>query len=125
MASANMTARLLAFAQVLVEEDIAMSVEELLCFLTVAAHPGLSVGELAQQTGLPQSTVSRHLKRLCARPRRSKGQFGPLQWELDVGENPMLEQRVHPTNGKQRALHVTRHGEALLDRFESAMNGAP
>jgi len=30
---------------------------------------------------------------------------------------------MHPANPKQKALHVTSHGDALLDRFERAMNG--
>lgn len=123
MPTAEMTARLLAFTRIITDEEIDMSAEELLCLLTVAVRPGLSVGELSQQTSLPQSTVSRHLKRLCTPARQSKGELGPLQWELEIGRDPVLEQRVHPTNAKQKALHVTRHGEALLDRFERAMNG--
>ena len=100
-----------------------MTSEELLCFLTVAVRPGISVGELAQETGLPQSTISRHLKHLSTTPRRSKGELGPLQWELEIGVDPLIEQRIHPTSPKHRALHVTAHGGALLDRFERALNG--
>jgi len=124
MPRADLAARLLAFTRVLTDEEISMSAEELLCFLTVAVRPGISVGELAEEAGLPQSTVSRHLKRLCARAHRSKGELGPIQWDLEIGSDPLIAQHVHPTNPKQKALQVTRHGEALLDRFEHVMNGA-
>ncbi len=118
----DLATRLLAFVQILTDEEISMSTEELLCFLTVATKPGLSVGELAVETKLPQSTVSRYIKRLSARVHRSAGGLGPLQWEFEIGSGEaLLSQSVHPENAKQRALHITPQGQELLKRFEGAI----
>ncbi|WP_293397623.1 MarR family transcriptional regulator [Phenylobacterium sp. RIFCSPHIGHO2_01_FULL_69_31] len=118
----DLAARLLEFVRILTDEEISMSTEELLCFLTVATRPGLSVGELAAATRLPQSTVSRHIKRLSARPHRSAGALGPLQWELEIGSGEaLLAQAVHPENVKQKALHITAQGQELLERFGRAI----
>lgn len=120
MIDPNIT-RLLAFARILISEEVSMSVEELLCFLTVAAKPGLSVGELVQATGLPQSSVSRHLKRLSARSHSAQGRVGPLAWDIEISRGDQLvEQSVHAENSRQKALHVTSHGENLLERFRQA-----
>lgn len=124
MATADLTARLLAFAHVLVEEEYDLSVEELICFLTIASKPGLSVGELASETSLPQSTVSRHLKGLSSRHHHSRGGVGPIQWELKIDSEALVDQRVHPANAKQKALHVNEKGQELLQRFERALKGS-
>lgn len=114
--------RLLALTKTLTAKEIAMSADELLCFLAVAVRPGMSVGELVTETGLPQSTVSRHLKRLSSGMRKSKGELGPISWELEFGQEALLEQRVHPDNPKQKALHLAAEGQALMARFEAVIN---
>ena len=84
----------------LAADDLSLSIEELICFLTVAGRPGLSVGELAEAAALPQSTVSRHLKRLSA---------------------DLIAQKVHPLHGRQKALHLSKEGRALLARFDQVL----
>ena len=94
------TERLLVLAKTLAGQALSLSVEELICFLTVAGRPGLSVGELAEAAALPQSTVSRHLKRLSG---------------------DLIAQKVHPLHGRQKALHLSKEGRALLARFDQVL----
>ena len=88
-----------------------MSLPLLVALLAIAMEPGLSVSDLAERIGAPQQTASRYSAFLQGR------------YEIP-GDNtslfvhtPFVTLEISPVDPRRRALTLTRHGQAWLDRF--------
>ena len=85
-----------------------LSLPQLVCLLTIASSPGLSVNELAEQAGLPQQTASRHVSVLMGR------------YEAIAGVAPseaMIRQGISDEDPRRRSLFLTPFGQDVVDRF--------
>jgi DNA-binding MarR family transcriptional regulator len=93
----------------------ALGLPQLVCLLTIALEPGLSVNELAERTGYPQQSASRYAALLLGR------------YENPVGQNissPLIEQTINPSDPRKRSLHLTRSGEAFIVTLLSPFNSS-
>lgn len=85
----------------------------LVCILTVAAKPGLSVNELAEETGYPQQSVSRYAALLLGRYENPMGiSFGPA----------LLEQSINPSDPRRRAIFLTQSGTQFVENLIARIN---
>ena len=84
-----------------------LSLPQLTCLFAIAAEPGLSVNELAERTGLPQATASRHVSTLL-------GRYQELHQEVP---SPLITQQISTHNPRRRSLHITPIGSNLLEVF--------
>ena len=82
-----------------------LSLPQLTCLLAVAAEPGLSVNQLAERTGLPQATASRHVSTLM-------GRYQEIDQEVTT---PLITQQISSDNPRRRSLHLTPSGRSLLE----------
>lgn len=82
-----------------------LSLPQLTCLFAIAAEPGLSVNELAQRTGLPQATASRHVSTLL-------GRYQEIQHDVP---SPLIAQQISSANPRRRSLHLTPSGRNLLE----------
>lgn len=86
----------------------ALGLPHLICILAIAAHPGLSVNELAKITGYPQQSVSRYTALLLG---RYDNPTGP-----SLGK-PLIEQSINSADPRRRAFHLTSPGQSFVDDF--------
>jgi DNA-binding MarR family transcriptional regulator len=97
-----------------------MSVEEIRAFLTISRKQGLSVQDLADELGVPQSSASRYVKALSAR-RRSHwaGNLGFMEAQLEFvsGGYGLVEQRINEIEPRKRSLVLTDQGHAVVRRI--------
>lgn len=90
-----------------------LGLPHLICLLTVAAKPGLSVNDLAEETGYPQQSVSRYAAVLLGRYENPTG----LPFE-----NPLLEQSINPSDPRRRAVRLTRAGTEFVEKLISNLS---
>ena len=81
-----------------------VSLPQLTCLLAITAEPGLSVNELADRTGLPQATASRHVSTLL-------GRYQDVDQKVPTA---LISQQISRENPRRRSLHVTTAGRDLL-----------
>lgn len=87
-----------------------MTVQQIRVLLLIAANPGISQKEIMDTMGdIADSSVSRIVSIL--------GAYGSR------GTAPMylVEVRIHPTNRKSKALHLTKAGDALIQKLLRAL----
>ena len=99
-----------------------LGLSRLVCLLTIAAEPGLSVTELAARINAPQASTSRYVSLLLGRYQEEKGE----------APAPLISQQVSKEKPRQRALFLTGHGSAFvaaiivaLYESQSSHHGAP
>jgi DNA-binding MarR family transcriptional regulator len=100
--------------------DRDMSVEEIRAFLTISRKQGLSVQDLADELGVPQSSASRYVKALSAGRRSQWGGkigFVEAQLEFQSGGYGLVEQRVNEMEPRKRSLVLTDQGHATVRRI--------
>jgi DNA-binding MarR family transcriptional regulator len=85
----------------------AMGLPPLVCLLTIAVEPGLSINDLAERTGVPQQSVSRHVAAL----------LGRYQTDLLANFDPLVEQHINAEDPRKRALHLTPAGREIVARL--------
>jgi DNA-binding MarR family transcriptional regulator len=101
-----------------------MSLELIRTFLAIARRQGLSVQELADELGVPQSSVSRYVKALAGYESR-EGKLGPLKWEVGSDGYGLIEQRINEQEPRKRSLVLSEEGLALVQKLQAAVEGAP
>lgn len=81
-----------------------LSLSQLVILLLLVERPGLSIGEVAEITSLPQQTASRLILQLSGR------------YQIDPGGAPVeyIRQEVGDDDPRKRALFLTDKGEAVL-----------
>ena len=84
-----------------------MSIQMARTFITVALDEGKSMSEYGQKTGLPQSTISRHLLDLGERNRKK-----------EPGLNLVVSQR-DPEDFRRWTYRLTPKGRDLIQRLLS------
>ena len=85
-----------------------LSLPQLICLLTVAAEPGLSVNDLAARISVPQQSASRYVAALLGRY-QSVVDRGPIE--------PLIRQEVSSDDPRKRALYINEAGYDLLARM--------
>ena len=89
--------------------DPRVSVNEVIAFLYAAENEGLTVQDLAQVSGLTQSTASRSLRAL-----------GP--WSSTWSQPPALglvEAYLNPDDARSHVIQLTDHGRDIRDRLDA------
>jgi len=94
------------------EHEQTMPIQMAQTFLLVALNEGLSMNEYQKMTGLPQSTMSRHLLDLGERNR----QLGP-----GLG---LVERRQVPTNLRANEYSLSPKGRTLVKQLLVAVDRA-
>ena|SRR5215217_9604281 len=99
-----------------------LSLPQLLTLIAIAVEPGLSVSELAERLTFPQQTASRHVAALLGRYQTSAAIP-----ESDNGGRSKLDalivQEINHSDPRSRALFLSQHGYALLNKMISKIHG--
>ena len=103
--------RLAALSEGLNAWQSVLSLSQLLALITIARIPGLSVNDLADNLGLPQQTVSRHVAVLL-------GRYETLD-AAGAGLLPFVRQEISASDPRRRALFLTEGGLAMLKAIVS------
>jgi DNA-binding MarR family transcriptional regulator len=104
--------RLAALSEALTPWQTALSLSQVLALTAIARTPGLSVNELAENLGLPQQTVSRHVAILLGRY-QSSPDTPPASMAA------LIRQEISATDPRRRALFLSDDGVALLKALTS------
>ena len=107
--------RLIALRDALRPLQDQLGLSRLVCLLTIAAEPGLSVTELAARIGAPQASTSRYVSLLLGRYQEEKGEIPA----------PLISQEVSKERPRQRALFLTDHGFEFVAAMLDAVNDTP
>jgi len=89
-----------------------LSLHLLIALITIAARPGLSVNDLADELKVPQQTASRYVAMLLAR-------YQNVSTSLQV---PLIAQQISEEDPRKRALTLTDQGRDRLEHLLEAMN---
>ncbi len=103
--------RLIALSEGLSAWQNVLSLPQVLALITIARNPGLSVNELADNLGLPQQTVSRHVAILL-------GRYQTLE-TMEAGTLPFIRQEISASDPRRRALFLSEEGLAMLKAIAS------
>jgi DNA-binding MarR family transcriptional regulator len=93
-----------------------MTLPLLKTLLMIAARPGLSVNELAEQLGLPQQSASRYVAILQGRYQTSA--------EEAFSTVPLLELEVSTSDPRKRALFLTKSGNSAAEKLLREIRGS-
>jgi DNA-binding MarR family transcriptional regulator len=104
--------RLAALSEALTPWQTALSLSQVLALTAIARTPGLSVNELAENLGLPQQTVSRHVAILLGRYQTSPD-------TPPASMAALIRQEISATDPRRRALFLSDDGVALLKALTS------
>lgn len=104
--------RLAALSHALAPWQTVLSISQVLALTAIAQTPGLSVNELAENLGLPQQTVSRHVAILLGRY-----QTAPDQPPATLAT--LIRQEISASDPRRRALFLSDDGVALLKALAS------
>jgi DNA-binding MarR family transcriptional regulator len=104
--------RLAALTEALGPWQTVLSISQVLALTAIAETPGLSVNELAENLGLPQQTVSRHVAILLGRYQTS-----PDQPPASLAT--LIRQEISAADPRRRALFLSVDGVALLKALAS------
>jgi DNA-binding MarR family transcriptional regulator len=86
-----------------------------ICLITIALKEGISVSELADQTGAPQQSASRYVSQLMG---RYQTEFSSTPFE------PLVEQRISAADPRKRSLYLTQCGATLVRELIAARTSA-
>lgn len=100
-----------------------MPMEQAQAFLAIARRQGLSVQELADELGVPQSSASRYVKALVGYEYK-EGKFGPINWKVGHQGYGLVEQRINEQEPRKRSLVLTEAGVALVKGLQDVLDGA-
>jgi DNA-binding MarR family transcriptional regulator len=104
--------RLAALSEALSPWQTVLSLSQVLALAAIARTPGLSVNELAENLGLPQQTVSRHVAILLGRYQTSP--------DMPAGSMAtLIRQKISATDPRRRALFLSDDGVALIKALTS------
>ena len=101
------SARLAAISEALGPWQTTLSLSQILALTAIARAPGLSVNELAENLGLPQQTVSRHVAILL-------GRYQTAADEPAVTPTSFIRQEINAADPRRRALFLSGDGTTLL-----------
>ena len=104
--------RLIALSEALRPYQDQLGLSRLVCLLTIAAEPGLSVTELADRISAPQASTSRYVSLLLGRYQEEKGKI----------PTPLISQEVSKERPRQRALFLSHRGSALVASILDTLN---
>ena len=104
--------RLIALSEALRPYQDQLGLSRLVCLLTIAAEPGLSVTELADRISAPQASTSRYVSLLLGRYQEEKGKI----------PTPLISQEVSKERPRQRALFLSHRGSALVASILYTLN---
>jgi DNA-binding MarR family transcriptional regulator len=82
-----------------------LGLPSLISLLAIARNEGLSVTDLAEETGLPQQSVSRYVSMLLGRYQLEAMSDSPIA---------LIEQRINPADPRKRALFLTDSGRETI-----------
>jgi DNA-binding MarR family transcriptional regulator len=105
---ADQLSRLMNIRSALTSVQEKLALTQIVTLLTVALEPGISVNELAERTGMPQQSASRHAAVLLGRYQNSLS-AEPLE--------PLITQLVNIDDPRKRALFLTAAGVSLVRKF--------
>lgn len=91
-----------------------LSLPQLVCLLTIASSPGLSVNDVADACGIPQQTASRHVSVLLGRY-ETVGGGGPAE--------ALIHQGVSDEDPRKRSLFLTQYGEHMVTTLLATICG--
>ena len=104
--------RLIALSEALRPYQDQLGLSRLVCLLTIAAEPGVSVTELADRISAPQASTSRYVSLLLGRYQEEKGEI----------PTPLISQEVSKERPRQRALFLSHRGSALVASILDTLN---
>ena len=89
-----------------------LNLSHLVCLLTIAAEPGLSVKDLADRTGVPKASVSRYVSVLLGRYQGLEGK----------PPTPFILQEISKEDPRCRALFLNDHGREIVGVILGTLN---
>lgn len=91
--------------------------QQLSMFLMVAHNEGTLQGELAKILGLPEASVSRNLRKLGTKYRKTGGDM------LEKTGYGLMESRQDDyTDNRKRSVYLTKKGSAVIQRLCDALS---
>jgi DNA-binding MarR family transcriptional regulator len=93
--------------------DPDMPIQYALSFLTIARHPGLSMGDLAQRLGIAQSSASRNIAALS-------------QWHsFNRAGHDLVVAHEDPRERRRKIVTLTPRGATLIETLRAIIAGHP
>ena len=96
--------------QILKPLSIHCTVNTAIAFLTVAARPGITVGDVQKTLGLPPTSTARAVSLMYKRSRGTEG--------LDL-----VETRISPRDLRIKNMYLTPKGERIWNQITQTLGG--
>jgi DNA-binding MarR family transcriptional regulator len=92
-----------------IEQELTLPL--MICLVSIAKKPGISVNDLASDVGIPQQTASRYIAILLGRYQSATPQYDSL------AGNPLVSLEVSAEDPRRRALYLTKRGKLVLKKL--------